>query len=437
MMVKLKEASMKSLLSLVLLAPVGLSQGHVIVVDAAGAGAYTEIGRALQHAAAGDVLLVKSGTYSRFVAANQSIAIVGDTSATVQVNGTVQVTNLAAGGSILLHRLQAFGAPGISPNDGPGISLANDVGAVRIQECIAHGAAGRPGVQVESSGDVALASTQALGGIQWPASGDGVLANGSAIAVCECDLRGGDAGAPIGYQPPQCSGGAGGSGLRSGSTGFVFVGGSLLRGANGTNGLDGCGPRGGIGDWCYGGWGGSGIALYSGVQTVWQLGNILQFGVGGNGGFGQCGCGFTTTCYGDSGYPGLPVWAEPVDTLVDLAGASPTLTLAANPVRENTIVLLAVDSAPGDAVLLVGCSGVGFAQQTDRGVRLVDTNGPHFTRRLGTTNSLGHLQASWSISDLGAGVESQIVHLQVLVVRTNGQRRWSNPVSAVLLDSAF
>ncbi len=88
-------------------------------------------------------------------------------------------------------------------------------------------------------------------------------------------------------------------------------------------------------------------------------------------------------------------------------------------------------------MLLVGCSGVGFSQQADRGVCLVDTNGPHFTLRLGTTNSLGHLQTNWAIPDLGVGIESQIVHLQVLVVRTNGQRRWSNPVSAVLLDSAF
>jgi hypothetical protein len=50
---------MKVLLSLVLLAPASFAQGHVLVVDAAGGGAYTQIAAALQNAAPGDVLLVK------------------------------------------------------------------------------------------------------------------------------------------------------------------------------------------------------------------------------------------------------------------------------------------------------------------------------------------------------------------------------------------
>jgi hypothetical protein len=35
------------------------------------------------------------------------------------------------------------------------------------------------------------------------------------------------------------------------------------------------------------------------------------------------------------------------------------------------------------------------------------------------------------------GVESRVVHMQLLVAHTNGQLRWSNAVSVVLLDGSF
>jgi hypothetical protein len=69
-----------------------------------------QIDAALQNAAAGDVLLVKSGSYSGFAVANLSVAIVGDASANVQVNGTVQVRNLGASRTVVLHRLRALRA---------------------------------------------------------------------------------------------------------------------------------------------------------------------------------------------------------------------------------------------------------------------------------------------------------------------------------------
>jgi hypothetical protein len=85
---------------------------------------------------------------------------------------------------------------------------------VRVQDCLAQGAAGLPGVRIEGSGDIALCMTQALGGSAWPQSGEGVLANGTAFAAYECDLHGA-AGAPsTSTSYPACHGGTGGSGLR-------------------------------------------------------------------------------------------------------------------------------------------------------------------------------------------------------------------------------
>jgi hypothetical protein len=426
---------MKWLLTLVLLAPAGLAQGRVLVVDPGAAGAYAEIYSALQDALAGDVILVKAGTYTGFGVANLSVSIVGDVGASVMVNGTVQVRNLAAGRTALLHRLTAFGATSASANDGPGITLKYDTGAVRVQQCLAQGADGMPGVRVADSRDVALAATQAVGGALWPRSSEAVLADGTSIALYDCDLHGGAGAAPAGHNPPGCYGGSGGSALRGSTRDFIFVGGSLVLGGPGQAGADGCSYL--YADWCEGGDGGDGIDVLSGAHVLWQLGNSVQAGNGGWGGYGSCGCGLSTYCYGDDGHTGLPVVCDSGDTLVNLGSLSPTLYVGPNPARENTSVGITLDSAPGDAVVLVASSEVSFVPDPDRGVRLVDWTIPHFTRRLGTTDAQGHLQSSWAIPDLGPGVESQIVHLQALVVHPDGSRVWSNPVALVLLDSAF
>lgn len=424
-------------LALFSFASLALGQGHVLVVDAAGGGAYTQIGTALGHAAAGDVLLVKSGNYPAFAVANQSVSIVGDANALVQVNGTVQVRQLIAGRSVLLHRLQAFGVATISANDGPGITIKNDTGPVRVQECLAQGAAGRPGVRIEGSGDVALATTQAFGATAWSLSGAGVLANGTAAAIYDCDLHGAVGAAPLSsWSPPECYGGSGGSAVRSTSDGFLYVAGSQLVGGNGYDGANNCFPT-GTADCCYGGNGGSGIDVLAGIQTLWQLGNSFQLGVPGGGGYGQCGCGLLVWCQCDPGNSGNSVAAWYGDTIVNLAGGSPSLGLSSNPARELTTVGITIDSAPGDRVLLVACGATAFAPEMNRGVRLVDWNGPHHTQRLGTTDAQGHLLANLPIPDLGPGVESQILHLQALVVHANGSRVWSNPLALVLLDSAF
>jgi hypothetical protein len=192
------------------------------------------------------------------------------------------------------------------------------------------------------------------------------------------------------------------------------------------------------GDWCDGGNGGSGIDVLTGAHTLWQLDTSFQVGTGGYGGTGDCGCGFSAPpCDADGGSIGVPVAFNFGDTLVTIPGLSPTLSLSSNPARENTLVGITLDSSPGDAVLLVASSGVSFVPESGRGVRLVDWTIPHMTRRLGTTDGQGHLQSSMAIPDLGPGIESQIVHLQALVVHGNGSRVWSNPVSLVLLDSAF
>ncbi|MBK7645562.1 MAG: hypothetical protein IPJ19_21435 [Planctomycetes bacterium] len=428
---------MKTIVVLALLAPAALSQGHVLVVDAGGGGAYTQITTALQNASPGDVLLVKSGSYRRFAVANQSVAVVGDVSATVQIAGTVQVRNLAAGGTALLHGLQVFGALSTAANDGPGFSIRNDAGAVRVQECIAQGAAGKPGVRVEEAEDVALAGVHSFGGSAWPNSGEGLVANGHAIAIYECDLHGGPAAVPLWSNYPACIGGNGGCAVRSAMNGFLWVGATLLIGGVGTNGADGCSGNTTYTLWCSGGNGGHCLDLMTGAHSLWTLGSTSLPGQFGYGGYGTCGCGFSCCCSGDSGTPGLALAANYDDYPVNLPGDSPTLALGLNPMRENSSVGISVDSAPGATATLIVSGYTPFQLDLPRGVRMVDMVGAHLSFGLGTTDAQGHLQASWPIGDLGPGIESQILYLQVLVTLPTGPRRWSNPVALVLLDSAF
>ena len=413
------------------------AQGHVLVVDAAGGAPFTQIGPALQAAAPGDVLLVRGGTYAPFAVANRSVTIAGEHGSLVQVSGTIQVRNLAAGRTVLLHGLHTSGASSSSANDGPGITLKNDAGPVRVQACLAQGAAGFPGVRVQGSGDVAVSSSQAFGGVGWEFSGSGIVADGTAIAIYGCALIGADGAPPWSYTPPGCRGGSAGSGVRCWTDGFLFCGGSFLQGGSGQNGINGCygGPV--YGDMAHGGSAGDGLDLRNGQQTLWQFDDVFQIGTPGWGGSGQCGCGLVANCDGDPGLPGVQVHSSAGDLITTLPGSSAVLATSANPARELTTLGITMNSGPGESVLLVACSATAFAPEANRGVRLVDSNGSHLTQRIGTTDAQGHLAYSWPIPDLGPGIESQVLHLQALVVSPGGTRRWSNPVALVLLDSAF
>src|SRR5437867_7856524 len=93
---------------LLLLAPAARA-GNVLVVDASGGGAFTQIQPAVDAAADGDTILVKSGTYGSFVVGDKGLAIVGDAGASVQVAGAIRARNLAAGRTLVLENLDATG----------------------------------------------------------------------------------------------------------------------------------------------------------------------------------------------------------------------------------------------------------------------------------------------------------------------------------------
>ena len=435
---------LRSAVLLLLAAPLA-AQGHVLVVQASGGGApYTTIPAALSAAQPGDVLLVKSGTYSGFAVANKAVSIVGDVSANVLVQGTIQVRNLAADRHVLLANLHAIGATSPSANDGPGITLKDDLGAVRVQGCIAQGAANLPGLRAAGSVNAAASDCTLVGGVGaasavFVPSGSGLELDASSFVLLESSAIGGNgyfAGTPnLGY--PACGGGTGGSAVRVLTTTFLHVAGSALTGGLGRDGTDGCNGGGQLDQCCFGGGGGHGYRLDSSGSTLWRLDDLVQPGSEGLGGTGHCGCGLVTTCDCWADEPGQSVFAGQNDSLSTLPGAAPRLSALLNPVREGQSVQLAIDASPGDQIFLLVDRRPAFAPQPGAGVRLVDPSAPHLMQIVGPADPLGNASLSWVVPDLGAGVESVVVHLQAFVVQANGARRWSNPLALVLLDSAF
>jgi hypothetical protein len=300
-----------------------------------------------------------------------------------------------------------------------------------VQDCFAQGAAGESGLRIDGSADVAINFTQALG----VTSGSGLRADGSALALYHCDVEGGDGNPAMGDYPPQCSGGTGGEGVGSATSGFLFCGGTFIRGGNGQPGNH-CSGQGGS-TCCAGGGGGSAIDVEPGQQVVDLLDDVLVPGQGASGGYGSCNCGLVSYCYCDSGYGGAPLYWGPGDVISNQPGLCPVLAVSANPVRELSTLGFTVDSAPGDQVFLAVNTSTTFRREIGKGVRLVAPTHPNKYQILGPTDALGHLQDGWDLPDLGPGVQSVIVHMQALVKHANGHLVWSNPVHLVVLDQAF
>ncbi len=115
------------------LAPVTLA-GDVFVVDEAlGAGAdFSNLPAAVAAAQDGDVVLVRSGTYSGVVLDDLGISIVEDGGATAVISGSVVVRDLGAGKDFLLSGVDV--RPDISVT-APSLRLANNAGTVVVQDC--------------------------------------------------------------------------------------------------------------------------------------------------------------------------------------------------------------------------------------------------------------------------------------------------------------
>ncbi len=101
-------------LGLVVIAPQVVAQGKVIVVDATGAGAFTDLRAAVDAANDGDLVLVKDGLYDTFRIEGKSLTVTADLGANVEMLNWMpaEVFTLAPGQRVVVRGLRSTGITG-------------------------------------------------------------------------------------------------------------------------------------------------------------------------------------------------------------------------------------------------------------------------------------------------------------------------------------
>lgn len=431
---------MKPLVPLALTATLALTlaptaAAGVVVVAADGSGDHTDLPAAVAGAEEGDVLLVRSGTYSGFALDGVSLAIVADAGATVTVEGGSSVTSLSADQRVLLSGLDLRGLAASDPFEWPVPALILDgcAAAVRIQDCTLTGPDGASvasgcdpidggsAMHVAACPDVALFDCDLRGGnggdldpfrfcIENAGSG-GVALNAqtlSRVTLYRCILEGGDGG-------DEANGGFGGPGAAFTGGTRVFANHSIFRGGDAGDSND---------LFCIGG--GTGVHAF-GPLRLRELDSSFLGGAGGV--FLPHG----TAC--DDGPPTL----GPVD-LRSYSG--PVRNVFVERVaREGETVTLTFFGQPGDEVeLLVGRGTAHRFGPALRGTTLVSGGGPGkplARESLGTIPGSGQLVVQRTLGALAAGDEARTLFLQAIVTDLRGDPILTNLSTLVVLDDAF
>lgn len=383
------------------------AEASVRVVAPSGA-PYTQISAAVGGASDGDVILVRSGNYHGFIVDNRALTIVADSGANVVIEEQVKIQNLATTRSVILAGLV------IHPIANAPVSaliLFNNAGSVRVEGCLVTGAyttgfvpypATAHGVEATANLDVAFVDCALDGGLSDWEGVFGLLSGGSSIALHQSAVHGGRAGEE-GY------GYSGGDGARLLSNNRIIASGCLFLGAAGSTVPDAC-PV-----------GGNGVGAY-GVSALFMQAVIAAPGR-------------TRAC--------IPTATPPqpyrlVGASLTLVDGRPRELHAATVTREQHTLEFQFVGEPGDQVELVVADGTRFAHRPDlHGVSLVRRRRVSTTFQVGMISGDGTLSWSLPVGDLGAGVESSVLHAQAYFTDASGSAYLSSPAVLVLLDSAF
>lgn len=449
----------------------------VLVVAPSGA-PFTQIQTAVDAASDGDVVLVKSGTYASFVIRNQELAIVADTNATVNVDGAIRVSGVAATRSVLLSGLHSTGNA-LTDETRHGLFARNCAGALRVIGCELSGIPlplgvafpgypnshyqfllapcyGGQGAQIEGCLDVAFVGCTLRGSDAPPTSGYGgfgtrpnggntdggsaLYAHQSQVALADNTLTGGRSGVwgfagyaqcePPPYANPNGYLGAAGEGCRS-NLSFVFASHCTFTGAPGWGSvcLDQC--------FCEAPSNGANALVIGAPPVAAQLLQCtLAPGAGGVPNGGACPCGIGGNFCIPTSPAGLPGTAS-VGPVTALGGSARQLA-ATRLAREGQVVTLTFTGQPGDRVELLTSARTGFQLAPGlRGVRLVRSNRPALVQQVGTLGPSGTLDVSYTAGDLAAGETARIVYFQALHIDGANQVTLSSLAPVVLLDQAY
>ncbi|MBK7875855.1 MAG: hypothetical protein IPJ77_08895 [Planctomycetes bacterium] len=324
------------------------ARAGVIGLGATGQYGYATLEQALSAAHEGDTLCLESGTYAGFVVDGRDLRIVELPGATVVVQGTVTIRNLARGQTVVLDGLDVRAPDFLNPGVGA-LVVSNCAGCVRFQHSTFTGGEGREYVddfscgpvrgghaaEITNSPRVAFTRCTLLGG--WGsvpddsfdcyggAGGEGLVATNSTVVLYDSSVTGGHGGADVfrnGHFYQADYPGPGGHGAVLASS-RMFASASTLRGGNGASGYQG--SRGGDG-------------LVRGAGSLTRTRGVTLLGGAGGPGFPPGTAGAT------SSGPG---------TLQTLAGVGRSVELAAL-TRDAANLVVSVSGVAGDQFFLDG-----------------------------------------------------------------------------------
>lgn len=393
--------------ALLALLPAAAGQGAVHVVDPFDPAAFADVQLAVNAAADGDTILVRSGGGSYFEVAGKSLVVVADAGfdpwftnpfgpnnhGMDQMVAHTVVRDLAAGQRVVLRGL-SFG----------GLQLDGNAGQVWVEDATVNFVS--PALRATDCDSVVLqrlavtGPTPSLDPYFWKVGGHALELAGSRAALHGVTAAGGQ-GLSFTCSIFGLCGNAGGY------DGLVLDGGSAWLGnVVATGGHGGSGGTDQFGFCHAGGAGGHGLRAAGGA-AAWLAGFA---GAGGSGAAGPD----PGTCIwggGGDGADGAAVTASGA-TATTLA-ATPVDLLTDAPVREGETLQVTVQGAPGTPVLLLAAP---FSGHVDIGA--VDgpllVGFPALLVALGPLPAGGSLTLSSPVPELGPGVEAAAVTLQAL-----------------------
>ena len=417
------------------------STGRVLVVG--GAGGIATIQAAVDDANDGDTILVRSGVYTGDVAiVDKGLFLVADEGATVRVNGSLSLRDLAASKSALVAGLTVWGA-----SDTPSFSGTNDAGGLRIDECTFQGGSEMPAVVLDGDSNVALVMCTLVGGygrtppgfgLNGTAGHQGLLAHASSVAIQDSRIDGGfgGQGAESWVNVYGGTGGTGGSGIEVDAS-LIYISGSEIRGGHGGSGGDHSFLDSGYctydppGD---GGVGGVGILVTSApvVPCIRALGSNYW---GGEAGYPGVDHTSLPRCTGD-GSPGLPgaVYSGPAGTIEFLGGYSPRM-IAPRVGREGSLVTFQCYGQANDVVQIYASAATNFLYRpTFHGVELVSIPQAVLVAD-GVVSASGQIDLQWTLPS--APRDATPLYFQAYFKDPNEVRFVSTQITLVDLDPRF
>ena len=421
---------------LALLAPSDLARSTSatlwIVDDDGGPGVdFTQPQAAVDAAADGDAILIRDGTYGGIAIDGKGLIVCGDPAGTVILSDAqIKVTNLAAGQTVLLQRLEVHGVltfPVFIGAGLPALHAEGNAGPVRVEDCrllpsdlvgTVTGLPGGGGAFVAGSSAVSFARCAFQGGAASsnPSGGGthGLRAQGSNVAHYDCELSGGSCpGADCGAFGGCGSTAPAGSGALLESS-AVFASGCAFAGGAGGAGAD-CFPAGAGGDGADGGDG----ARLAGGATLRAL--ACTFAAGTGGGSPHC----------DPGVDGEALDAAG-GTFVPLPGIARSLQVT-SPIPGGTPATVEIEVGPNELVFGIVSPFAGYLPlDVFDGVLLTQLIG--ITVSLGPASAAGELAFAVQTAPPPPGVGAVVHYLQVAVLTSGGAIKLGSSAALVLLE---